>query len=350
MFPILTQILEKLMVLSYNPLACSENMSPEQKEGPKFGVSTATFLNEVDPRHLKVVLGRPDLSEVKDTITVAETLGDLGLEIVYRKRAKYELTKLLAEKTDLVFTVHTPIWEGLAEAFSQGLQEENRFSGPIKDVVASFLLLGTLDKDFAEAHTLALQHQAKIIVHPGGAKALVEKNYLLPAGWRPMEICIEPDSRRKDRTKPWIWQKEQILQIARDFNFAIAMDLSHTIIAQNNLDLRSTYEFLNDGLVERVKVIHLNAAIPNPETGIPDPADRGLPIITNEKVLGVIKEFYQQLVRDKFKGYLIFEYFQRRGKNLEEKIRILDKSREELVGKAKNQSISAPKQPTSRGL
>lgn len=323
-------------------------MSPEQKENLKFGVSTATFLNEVDPRHLQAVLGKPNLSEVRDALTAVETLGDLGLEIVYRKRADEELAKLLAEKTDLVFTVHAPIWRSLTEAFWQGLQEENRFSGPIKDVVASYLLFGTLEQDFTKVQNLAAQHQAKIVVHPSGAKALAEKGYTLPHIKRPTEICIEPDSKRKGREKPWIWQREQVLEIAREFNYALALDLSHTIIAQNNLDLRSTYEFLNDGQSNRAKVIHLNAAVPDKEGGIPVTADRGIPIITNDEVLGVTKEFYQQLVRDGFEGVLIFEYWQKHGRNLEEKVKILDKSREALIGKTKVQSISTPNQPTTR--
>lgn len=306
-------------------------MSPEQKD-IRFGVSTATFLKEIDLRHLQSTLRNPNLSEVKTTIAAAEELGDLGLEIVYRRWADKKMARLLTNKTDLVFTVHVPIWWSLGEAFSQGFQEENSFSGPVKDVVATYLLLGTLEQDFGKAQQLAFQNQAKMIVHPGGAKALVNKGYTLPRGKRPAEICIEPDSRRKGRTKPWIWQKEQVLKIAREFNFAIAMDLSHTIIAQNNLDLRSTYEFLNDGSANRVKVVHLNAAIPNKETGIPDTADRGLPIAVNDRVLGVIKEFYQQLERDKFSGYLIFEYFQKHGEKLGDKIRILGQSREKLVG------------------
>lgn len=324
-------------------------MSPEQKD-IRFGVSTATFLKEVDLRHLQSALRNPNLSEIKTTIAAAEELGDLGLEIVYRRWADKKMARLLANKTDLVFTVHAPIWWSLAEAFSQGLREENRFSGPIKDVVASYLLLGTLDKDFAKARNLAADHQAKIIVHPGGAKTLVKKGYTLPYGKRPVEICIEPDSRRKGRDKPWIWQKEQVLKIARDFNFAVTLDISHTIIAQNNYELRDTYEFLNDGSAKRVKVVHLNAAIPNKETGIPDYTDRGIPITANDRVLGVIKEFYQQLERDNFNGYLIFEYFQRHGDNPDEKIRILDRSRRALVGNTKNQSISSLGKPTSQGL
>lgn len=191
----------------------------------------------------------------------------------------------------------------------------------------------------------------KILVHPWGAKFLGAHGFKVSQEGKPTEILIEPDSRRAGRDRPWIWRKEEVLELAKRFNFGIALDLSHTIIAQNNLDLRTPYEFLKDGPAGRIKVIHLNAAIPSEEEGIPKPADRGLPITDNERVLGAIKEFYQQLVKDNFEGILIFEYFQRRGKTFEDQVRILDQSREALVGKPhKNQAISTPDWPTTPAL
>lgn len=314
----------------------------------KFGVSTATFTEQTN-------LGRHfNFQEVKDTLLAASELGDLGVEIVYRKWGERKIAQILKENTDLVFTLHAPIWSTLPEAFIQGWQEEGGFlgrtRGAVQDALASALLFGCLKGEFESAQRLAQKlNTQKVIVHPWGAKFLGAHGFKIPQTKKPTEMFIEPDSRRAGRDRPWIWRKEEVLELAKRFNFGIALDLSHTIIAQNNLDLRTPYEFLKDDEANRIKVIHLNATIPSGDDGIPKPADRGLPITDNERVLGVIKEFYQQLVKDQFNGVLIFEYFQRRGESFGERINILDRSREALVGgNAKTPSFSTPNQPTTR--
>ena len=278
-------------------------MTAEQK--PTFSVSTATFFNEYNPRLVGSTYNRPDLSEISRTTQAVEELGEMGMEIVSRKAKPEQLAKVLTRK-DLILSVHAPIWWDLPWAVKHGLQEENQVVGLAKNVVASAFVFGTLKTDFHLTDNLAQQCQAKTIVHPHGAEALIEHGYL---DFRDKStICVEPDSRRQARKGPWVWQPKEVLKMSQEHGLSIVMDVSHTIIAMNNLDLRTPWETLNDDC-GRVKVVHLNASIPDPERGSPAMDERGLPITGDPNALAAIKELYQQALSDNPKINFVFEYF-----------------------------------------
>lgn len=119
----------------------------------KFGISTATFTEPTSlSRHL-------NFQEVKETLLAASELGDLGVEIVYRKWGERKIAQILKENTNLVLTLHAPIWSTLPETLIQGWQEEGGFlgrtSGVIKDFLASAILFGCLKGEFEDAKRLA---------------------------------------------------------------------------------------------------------------------------------------------------------------------------------------------------
>lgn len=118
-------------------------------------------------------------------------------------------------------------------------------------------------------------------------------------------FAIEPDWRRLKDAPNWIWEAEDVVQIARDSNSGICMDTSHTIISNNALgSLFTTYEALKKA-PGGVAAIHLSAAIPEANreslhiggsfgTKGAMPIDDKIP----SAVRGVFREFYQHVKAD----------------------------------------------------
>lgn len=329
-------------------------MTPEQKE-IKFGVSTLTFLNQqISPvegigRYLLPGLKRkPKLDEVEGAITACEKIGDLGLEIVYRKWGGEKIKRLLKEKQIPILNVHGPIWWDTLHAFRQGFEEEEK-TGVLFDPLLSWVAFGFLKGEFGRSQKLAKDLKSPhLTLHPGGAKILNQKGLLKGKIKQPVEILIEPDWKRiNPQARSWVWQPEKVIEIVQTAGLGIAFDASHEIISQNKLDLYSTFEYLNQKSPEGVKIIHLSGAVPAKEGQV----HGGLPLdprLVPEKVIRHFQEFYQQILADGWTGTVIIELSVGMGKTLDQKIKATEMTREALETMPKTHSISTPNQPTTQ--
>lgn len=331
-------------------------MSPKESE-IKFGVSTLTFLNQqISPvegigRYLLPGLKRkPKLDEVEGAITACEKIGDLGLEIVYRKWGREKIKRLLKEKQIPILNVHGPIWWDTLHAFRQGFEEEEKTGvlfDPLLSWVAFGFLKGEFEKSFGLAEDLESPH---LTLHPGGADILHKKGLLEREIEQPVDVLIEPDWKRiNPQARSWVWQPEKVIEIAQTAGLGIAFDTSHEMISQNKLDLYSAFEFYHQNSPGGIKVIHLSGAIPTKEGQVHGgrPLD---PRLVPEKVIRHIQEFYRQIIADGWTGTVIIELSVGMGKTLDQKIKATEMTREALETMPKVSSLSLPRKSTIQSL
>lgn len=328
-------------------------MSLEIEIGPKFGLSTACFmdsnLGEARKYFGAFISHRQYLPEIPSSLQVAKKLG-LGLELVYRKGADKETLVLFEGRKVPVLQIHGPIWYDLPTAFREGWQEASK-SGAIIDPLLSFLALGTLKGDFKKCLSLANKLRSpQIVIHPGGAEILYRNGLSQLTASYGLNLAIEPDHRRPNEASCWIWQPEKAVELAGKANEGICMDTSHTIISQRSVrHLCETYDKYKK-TPKGVLSIHLVAAIPedNPWE-LHRKRNGGLPLdprIVPPYILGAFREFYQHLLRDRFSGPIIVELFQFKGLNREEAIYNTLNSLE--TNPKFPSSISLPGEPTVR--
>jgi len=331
-------------------------MFPKESE-IKFGVSTLTFINqqvslaEGVQRYLVPGLKRePKLDEVKEAIIACEKIGNLSLEVVYRKWSEEKIKQLLEKKQIPILNLHGPVWWNGLHAFRQGIEEEEK-AGILINPLVSWLAFGFLKGEFRQTRRLAADLESPhLTLHPGGARILHKKGLLEGKIKQPVEVLIEPDWKRiNPQAKTWIWQPEKVAEIAQAAGLGIAFDTSHEIVSQNKLDLYSAFEYYNQKSPGGVKVIHLSGAKPVEEGQV----HGGLPLnpkLVPEKVIRHFQEFYRQIITDGWKGVVIIELSVGMGKTLDQKIKATEMTREALETMPKTGSLSLPGKPTHRSL
>lgn len=297
----------------------------------QFAVSTATFTETagLGPKNLRDLA---NLQEIKDTDWACKQIPGLKVEYGWRYQGEARILSLV--DPSLFVNIHAPIWPTVRSAMNLGWRREasypKRTMGLLKETMASIFLYGSIDRVISKTWDFAGEHNVgRIIVHPQGLVYLGENRALTHPEAPHTQVIVEPEQRLPGFPESWTCDLNGVLGKAQEYGVKMAFDLSHTIIAQNNLDLRTPYELLKGKNNDRIQVIHLNSAQPNKETGIPDIG--GMPISYYDDVLGPIKELYQQLKIDGFKGILVFEYFQGHGETREEKVNTLYRDLNNLI-------------------
>lgn len=302
-------------------------LNPEMR----FAVSTATFTetSKIGARSLRNLI---NYQEVVDTAYACAKIPGLKVEYGWRYQGEERILSLI--DPSLFVNIHAPIWPTVRSAMNLGWRREasypKRTMGLLKETMASIFLYGSIDRVISKTWDFAGEHNVgRIIVHPQGLVYLGEKGTLTHPEAPNTQVIVEPEQRLPGFPESWTCDLNGVLGKAQEYGVKMAFDLSHTIITRNDTDLRTPYELLKGKNNDRIQVIHLNSAVPNKETGIPDIG--GMPISLNPGVFGAIRELYQQLKTDGFKGILVFEYFQGHGETREEKVNTLYRDLDNLI-------------------
>ena len=322
-----------------------------------FGVSTVNFQQAslVETFRKAVLPGlrkQADLSEVEGAITACEKIGDLSLELVYRKWGEEKIKQLLNEKDIPILNVHGPVWWDTLHALKQALQEQDLVL-VLADPFLPWLAYGFLKKEFSQSYQLAQDLACPhLTLHPGGASILHQKGLLAEEIKQPIDVLIEPDWRRtRPLAKTWVWQPEKIIEIAQTTGLGITFDTSHQLISQNKLDLCSAFEYYQQKSSGGVKVIHLSGAVLT-ETGRVHGSLPLDPRLIGEETISHFQEFYQHLVDTDWQGAVIIETASVKmlgQPTLDARIKATETSINVFQGERSNHpSVSLPHQPTSR--
>jgi sugar phosphate isomerase/epimerase len=310
------------------------------ENGLQIGVSTGSFV-EFKPREaLKLpgyLVGRPYIPEIVAGVSAARDL-DIGLEIAYRKRADKQVVEMIENERVKVLQIHGPIFFNILDSLKQGRQEDSVKMGIALDFFNTALAGGGLKSEFRNNIKLAEQlGVGQIVIHPRGAEMLHDSGLLSLTtkayGGEGISIAIEPDWKRQNASRNWVWHWEEASEIANKTSTGICMDVSHTVISHNSLkylgDIFNYYQANTKGVL----AIHFNAAVPWSDKSEIHKGWGALPMYTNidelvenqPAVLGAYREFWQHIKQSGFSGPVIIEvYSYKRGEHtFDEKIKAI---------------------------
>jgi hypothetical protein len=168
-------------------------MVASTESGVKYSFSTANlFPGNVAllARNLGAHVKRPDISEVVKARELARSLGDVGLELVWRRGAGDRMRELFADGTVPVHTIHAPVywnpWRVVRHRYSA--------NNTAKLIGGSEFVLGWGETEHQQVLAFAEEHNSKIVMHPDYALQLFSskqrpsqpnRRLLYELDWRP---------------------------------------------------------------------------------------------------------------------------------------------------------------------
>lgn len=265
-------------------------MSPEKEV--KIGISTGCLMGRSPELALRSIFQKREIAEA---LKAVNEIGLDGIELVYRRGFTLEkfqrvLDSLnLLENEGLVITVHAPLYY---DRHSPGFANaDSRFISWLLAYMSGFF-------KNEPAPQLAHQLKAPLVVHAEIIKALEEKGKTLKG----KDWLVETEKLKP--TREIIYQPEEVVKLAMNHELGLVFDTSRIGLA--NLPLRETWETYTSNGVGKVKIIHLSGAYDRQGRLI------GGQIVherfLNQRYLEKVKEFFQQVLRDRWQGGIIIEH------------------------------------------
>lgn len=269
-------------------------MTPENEI--QIGVSSGCLMGRSPELALRTIFQKREIKEA--LIAVDEIEGIDGIELLYRRGLTFKkfnsLLKSIGKLEDKpqVLTVHAPLYyDRHSPSFAKA---------ELKLVALLLVYLSGFFKN-GKAPDLAQKLGVPLVVHAGIIKALEAKKEI-PRGKQWLVETEKPPYPPKPEIN--YEQLEEVLELARNHNLDLVFDTSRIGLA--GLPLREAWEAYTQDRVKKVEVIHLSGVFEKDGKLI------GGQIIHRKYLspayLGEMKEFFQQILRNKWQGIIIIEH------------------------------------------
>lgn len=265
-------------------------MTPEKEI--EIGISTGCLMGKSPELALRTLFQQKEISKA---LKAVNEIGLDGIELLYRRGLTFEKFNLILESIGKlenkprVLSVHAPLYyDRHSPVFAKA------------DTKLTAWLLAYMSGFFKNEPVpqLAEQLGTPLVVHADVIKNLAEKGEIPKKNW-----LIETEKPLYP-PKPEVTyeQLEEVLELARKTNLNFVFDTSRIGLAK--LPLREAWEAYTRNA--KVMVIHLSGAYEKDGKMI------GGQVIHKDhlppRCLGEIKEFFQQVLKDRWQGVIIIEH------------------------------------------